>query len=194
MHRRHLIELLNRYSATYPMEEARVEQFRRFVEEYPDCFERSCVPGHITASAWIISSDGDDALLTHHAKLGRWLQLGGHADGDTDPFRVALREAREESGMGVFAEPSGTLVPLPLDVDIHQIPPRPGEPAHLHHDLRYLLVAGANQELVVSEESADLRWVARCDLASFTDEESVLRLDRKARLLLGEDRMGELRR
>jgi 8-oxo-dGTP pyrophosphatase MutT (NUDIX family) len=180
MHRKHLLEILGRYAVAHPEEMVTVDRMRHFVEAHEDCFLRTCVPGHVTASCWILSADRANALLTHHAKLGRWLQLGGHADGDSDPFSVALREAREESGMAKFLEPSGEATPLPLDMDIHEIPARGAEPAHLHYDLRYLLLAGANQPLQISEESKDLRWVERGRLSGLTDEESVLRLERKA--------------
>lgn len=185
MHRKNLLDILHRYAAVYPKEIATVERVRTFVAAHEDCFARSCVPGHITASCWIVSSDGATALLTHHAKLDRWLQLGGHADGDVDPFAVALREAQEESGMANFTEPSGEKVPVPLDIDIHRIPARREEPAHFHYDLRYLLIAGAGQSLQISEESKDLRWLPRDRITDLTDEESVLRLERKARLRPG---------
>ena len=185
MHRKHLLEILDRYESVYPGEEGTVARMRELVTTHQDCFDRACPPGHITASCWILSADHKSALLTHHAKLGRWLQLGGHADGDPDPFSVALREAREESGMETFLEPSGQEVPLPLDIDIHQIPARGEEAAHLHHDLRYLLIAGPDQALQISAESKDLRWIARDRVVELTDEESVLRLERKAVVRLG---------
>lgn len=129
-------------------------------------------------------------LLTHHRKLGRWLQLGGHADGEADLLAVALREAREESGMDRFtpigAGPAGRAGALvPLDLDVHEIPARGAEPAHLHYDVRWLLAAAPGQALVVSDESTDLRWVPRSGLAGFVDEESQLRMERKAREILG---------
>jgi 8-oxo-dGTP pyrophosphatase MutT (NUDIX family) len=74
-----------------------------FVEAHPDCLLRSCAPGHLTGSAWIVSPDRRRTLLTLHRKLGKWLQLGGHADGDPDLLAVALREAREESGLARLA-------------------------------------------------------------------------------------------
>ena len=129
-------------------------------------------------------------LLTHHRKLGRWLQLGGHADGDPDSAAPsALREAREESGMDAFrcgragrAADGGVL---PIDVDVHVIPARPGEPEHEHHDVRFLLVAAPDQPLVISDESNDLRWFAWRELDEVGEDESVLRLARKARRVLG---------
>ncbi len=138
----------------------------------------------MTASAWIVSSDRSRFLLTHHRKLGRWLQLGGHADGDPDVFAVALREAQEESGMLDFdpAGPEGEGgVPMPIDVDVHRIPARPGEPGHDHHDIRFLLVAGPGQSPRLSGESNALEWFGWDRLGRDFDEESLLRLGRKAK-------------
>lgn len=184
MHRRPLLELLERYLAHNSDERIGVDHVRQFVRANPDCFERSCVDGHLTASAWIVSHDQRRFLLAHHRKLGRWLQLGGHADGDTDLVAVALREAREESGMHEFrvVRPGGLA--LPLDLDVHRIPARGGEPEHLHHDLRFLLVAASDQELRVSSESNDLRWFARERAAELLGDESLLRMARKADRLL----------
>jgi len=183
MHRAYLLGILETYRARHPEDHARVDQVRRFVLAHPDCFLRTCVPGHITGSAWILSPDRRAVLLTHHKKLGRWLQLGGHADGETDPFRVALREAREESGLQDLTPLPGGDQLLPLDVDVHPIPAHGGEPAHLHHDIRYLLVAAPGQLLRVSDESHDLRWVARERLLEFVTEESMLRMERRVRAM-----------
>jgi 8-oxo-dGTP pyrophosphatase MutT (NUDIX family) len=180
--------LLQRYAAWWPAEAALVERFLQFATAHEDCLLRSCVPGHLTASAWILSPDGEQALLLHHRKLGRWLQPGGHCDGEPELVLAALREAREESGMQRFAvlspEPSGWL---PLDLDIHAIParaarpPAGGEPAHLHYDVRFLLQALPGQELCRSEESHALAWFAASQWGAVTQEPSVLRLAEKAR-------------
>lgn len=124
--------------------------------------------------------------MTHHRKLDRWLQPGGHADGDPEPQRVALREAREESGLSAlsFAQTDGMI--LPIDVDVHLIPSRKSEPAHEHHDLRYLLIAAAHQTVHVSDESHDVRWFTREQLLAVTVEEGILRMLRKAEKMLGE--------
>ncbi|MCA8956310.1 MAG: NUDIX hydrolase [Planctomycetes bacterium] len=137
---------------------------------------RTCAPGHLTASAWILAADGRHCLLAHHRKLGKWLQLGGHADGEPELWRVALREAQEESGMRDFAV--GRTV---LDLDLHPIPARGAEAEHLHFDVRFLLRAAPDQSLVCSDESNEVRWVEVGDLPRYTTEESVLRLARKAR-------------
>lgn len=184
MHRQPLLELLERYLARNPEERIAVDHVRQFVRANPDCFERSCVDGHLTASAWIVSHDHRQFLLAHHRKLGRWLQLGGHADGDTDLVAVALREAREESGMDDLGVVQPDGLALPLDLDVHRIPAREEEAEHLHHDLRFLLVAAGDQQLRISRESTDLRWFARERAAELLGDESLLRLARKAELLL----------
>ena len=83
-----------------------------FVRAHPDCLARTCAPGHLTGSAWIVSPDRRRTLLTHHRKLGKWLQLGGHADGDADLLAVALREAREESGLRGLRVVDASLFPV----------------------------------------------------------------------------------
>jgi len=191
MHRGPLLELLARYEAVHPGEEPCAERIRALVQAHDDCFERTCLPGHITASAWILSPDRKRVLLTRHRKLERWLQLGGHADGDADVLRVALREAREESGMdrfGVLCLGDGAISPappLPLDLDVHRIPARGDEPEHAHHDIRYLLVAEEGQPLAISAESIDLDWFDPADLEALEADASLLRLRDKAEALLG---------
>jgi len=186
VHRKPLLELLERYLTRHPEERLCVDHVRQFVRANPDCFMRSCVDGHMTASAWIVSHDAASFLLTHHAKLGRWLQLGGHADGDPDLVEVALREAREESGIQDFVLAPPDSATLPLDIDVHLIPARGAEPAHLHHDVRYLLVATRDQALRISSESLDLRWFPRARADEVLEGESLKRMARKVERLLRE--------
>ena len=157
---------------------ARLDEARRiqgFMAAHEDCFERSCVTGHITGSAWLLNPVGDKALLLLHSKLQRWLQPGGHADGDTDACAVALKEAREESGI----EGIELLRAEIFDVDVHLIPARPqkGEPAHYHYDVRYLLRA-PHEDFVCSDESDALAWLTAEELLARRGEldASVLRM------------------
>jgi 8-oxo-dGTP pyrophosphatase MutT (NUDIX family) len=189
VHRRPLLDLLARYAASHPEEGACVARVRSLVESRPDCFERSCLPGHLTGSAWVLSADHRRFLLTHHRKLGRWLQLGGHADGEADVAAVALREASEESGLATlgFLGPCGANAPVPIDLDVHEIPARPGEPAHEHHDVRFALVAQGGAARA-SGESHEVRWfeMEALDrvLTGLGADASLVRLGRKARDLL----------
>jgi 8-oxo-dGTP pyrophosphatase MutT (NUDIX family) len=170
--------LLQRLAAHLPFdqeEQAMLEKLRRFVLENENCFERSLSIGHITGSAWIVDAGREHVLLTHHRRLDKWLQLGGHADGDPDVLQVALREAREESGIDRIRPVSESI----FDVDIHEIPARGTEPAHFHYDVRFLLEADRSQILLMSTESKALAWVRLTDVRQLTGERSVLRMVEK---------------
>ena len=186
MHRQPLFKMLQRYAEQFPEELATVQQIENLVKNSPDCFERTCRPGHITGSAWVLSHDRARCLLVHHRKLNRWLQPGGHADGQTEIEKVALREAQEESGLEQLELQRNGEMLVPLDIDVHEIPARFDsaggliEDAHEHHDIRFQVVAAAGQQLVLSEESHDLRWFSRDELMNITYEESVLRMLHKA--------------
>jgi 8-oxo-dGTP pyrophosphatase MutT (NUDIX family) len=184
MHRQALLGLLDRYLVAHPDEPEFATRIRSLVIGHPNCFERDCLPGHITASSWIVSHDFSRVLFTHHRKLDRWLQLGGHADGESNVLEVALNEAREESGMTSFEVLWPGDSQVPFDLDVHRIPALGEVPEHEHHDVRFFLLAGADQELVISDESNDLRWFPIDQLDEVLVEESLCRLDRKARSLI----------
>ena len=184
MHRKPLLTLLRRYRRLHPAEGPVVDRFEGFVTDHRDCLLRSCIPGHVTASTWITTSDHQRFLLTHHKKLGRWLQLGGHVDGDPQVHQAALREAREESGMTHFELVLTRDEVVPLDLDVHVIPPRGHEPEHLHYDIRFLLVSAPAQLVANSAESFELRWFTGPELGSIPYEESLHRLARKAAVWL----------
>ena len=171
-----LIDELNEYALSYPAEAGQAAVFIDFLRRNGErCFDRNLAEGHVTASCWLLNPDSRCVLLTHHRKLNAWLQLGGHADGEADPRRVALAEAREESGIDtVELDADQTL----FDIDRHLIPARANEPEHFHYDFRFVLRAGS-EEFVVSDESNALRWCDIGGLASFTEDESVLRMGRK---------------
>ena len=170
-----ILEKLRRYGARYPEEADTVERFIRFVEQNPDCFQRSLAAGHVTGSAWVVDKTGRKVLLTHHRKLNKWLQLGGHADGDSDVLSAAMREVEEESGLRQVRPLSSEI----FDVDIHLIPERGTEEAHYHYDLRFLFVSTGDEAYTVSEESHDLSWIGVDRLHELTQEESMLRMARK---------------
>lgn len=136
------------------------ERMIELLDEREECFHRTCFPAHFTGSALVVSADGSKALLHHHRKLDRWLQFGGHCDGDENVLRVAQREALEESGVEGLILASAK----PFDLDIHPIPAKDGEPAHEHFDVRYVLIAPENAQFFISEESHELRWVTPAEM------------------------------
>lgn len=198
----HLFETLDAYEATWAagrlpfagydpgFEADTLQRMREFARSTDACFERSHLPGHLTGSALVVSPDLDRVLLTLHRKLGKWLQLGGHADGVPRLDQVAMTEAREESGLSdleflAYERLLDVPAPLPFDLDIHPIPARKEVPEHLHYDVRYLLVAPGAPPPVRSSESHDVRWLSVEEARSVTDEESMLRQFRKLEALRG---------
>jgi ADP-ribose pyrophosphatase YjhB (NUDIX family) len=135
-----------------------------------DVYGRDPATGHFTGSAFVVSADGARTLLTHHRKLDRWLQPGGHADGDRDLRRVALREAQEETGVAGL-----TVDACIFDLDRHWIPARGDEPGHWHHDVRFVVRAGADETFAVSAESRALAWWPIADVADSQEFDPSLR-------------------
>lgn len=172
MHRQSLLQKLHAHQPYDSHEAQMLSRLRDFVEQYPNCFERSLQIGHVTGSAWIINPEATHTLLTHHAKLDRWLQLGGHADGEGDVLNVALREAREESGLEEITVPSDAI----FDVDIHTIPARAGEPVHFHYDVRFLLHADRSTPLQINRESKELAWIPLEKVQELNPEASMARM------------------
>jgi 8-oxo-dGTP pyrophosphatase MutT (NUDIX family) len=175
MHRNPLLQLLKNHQPSTTEETQFKQQMIDFVEQNPDCFERSLLIGHITGSAWIVDKSRQFTLLTHHRKLDKWFQTGGHCDGDSDVLNVALKEAQEETGLLDIQ----VISPNIFDIDIHEIPARKGVPQHLHYDVRFLFEADMNEPLIVSSESSDLAWVALSKVSQLNDSESIMRMVRK---------------
>lgn len=169
-----LLTELEQYRQDHPAESSTVDLFITFVRENENCFDRELLIGHITGSAWVVNKAGTHALFTHHRKLEKWLQLGGHADGDPDALAVALREVKEESGLE--ATPLSTTI---FDLDGHVIPARKDVPEHIHYDIRYLVQTKGNEEYTVSDESFDLQWIPLEEIIQFTQGEDTHRMARK---------------
>lgn len=172
-HRATLMDALRLHGyKSEPVDKEKIPRFLSLLEE-EHAFQRNhFIPGHITASAWLVDETKQRVLLTHHAKLDKWLQLGGHTDGNEDTVASALREAYEESGLEKIEVVSTEI----FDVDIHLIPARKTEPAHEHFDIRYAFICRGDPTYRVSDESHDLRWVPIKDIRTITQEESMLRM------------------
>lgn len=175
MHRELLLSLLANHEPFDTHEEAMTKATKAFVSANSNCFERTLLIGHVTGSAWIVSPDKSKVLLLHHAKLDRWLQPGGHCDGDADVHAVALREVLEETRVKKITSENDSI----FDVDIHTIPARGSEPEHLHYDIRFLFEANPDDAIQRNEESKAVKWIALNDVEQYTNEESVLRMVRK---------------
>lgn len=158
------------WAAPSPAQEAVRDRIVAFIDAHADAAERSCRPGHLTGSALVVDDTGERTLLLHHTKLRRWLQPGGHADGDTDLAHVAWREATEETGI----EGLRVIVPA-VDLDVHRVEP-PGEPAHDHLDVRFVVLAPPGAVAEGNHESRALRWVTEPELVALGVDEGLRRL------------------
>lgn len=183
MNRQFTITALRKYDTDWLEEKGFIAEFLDLLR-HPNAYQRSHLPGHMTGSAWIVNFSMNQVLLTHHAKLNKWLQPGGHADGDEDILRVALREAEEETGLRELKALDDGI----FDIDIHPIPARKEFPQHLHYDIRFLLQGDAQLPLVPTNESLALSWIPVDTLGQQTRENSsILRMAAKVKRLFGSD-------
>lgn len=160
-------------------ERAMQQTYLAFLQQQPQALHRSLLMGHVTASAWVLDIGAEAALMIHHRKLDRWLQPGGHADGEADTLSVATREVWEETGLETLPLIGGIF-----DLDIHLIPQRGAEPAHLHYDVRHLLQPAPGARLRLNHEVKAAQWVKLAEVTRLTQEPSVLRMVEKSRAFL----------
>jgi len=175
-------EKLAQYQPENPQEAEDLAKIRQLIAlQALRSFDRdNYAPGHITGSAWILSRDRQRALMTHHIKLQKWVQLGGHSDSDPDTLGVAWREGKEESGLKSI-RPISTDI---FDLDVHLIPPHKDTPEHYHYDIRFLFEADDKEPFVrQEEESRDLRWVPLDEMPKFSSEAGAQRMVRKTKRL-----------
>lgn len=162
------------WDAVAPVDLAELGEERRRMRELldtrPEPLDRQERPGHFTGSALVVHSDLERTLVLFHTKLQIWVQPGGHADGDANLAGVALREATEETGI------EGLRVwPVAVDLDIHEVDP-PKESAHLHYDVRFVVLAPEGAEIDANHESQDQRWVRPEELAGLGADAGLQRL------------------
>lgn len=148
------IKALADYNAYDSTEASYIKRFEKLLQ-YPNCYERSLLTGHLTASCWVLNHDQSEVLLLHHVKLDKWLQPGGHADGDENLIAVARKELEEETGLTDYTIRSENI----FDLDIHHIPERKGVPAHEHYDVRFVFRASPSSTITKNHESNALEWV-----------------------------------
>jgi 8-oxo-dGTP pyrophosphatase MutT (NUDIX family) len=179
MKRSSLLSLLDAYRPADSLEQDMYLETIQFVKDNPECFERYLQAGHVTASGWVVSPDHDQVLLMHHRKLDRWFQPGGHCDGDPDVLHVAEKEVEEETGAYNLKQAKEGI----FDVDVHLIPANSKDPAHYHYDIRFVFEADPKEELVINNESKDVRWIPLEEVKLQNDSESLMRMVRKTALI-----------
>jgi 8-oxo-dGTP pyrophosphatase MutT (NUDIX family) len=178
MHRQELLKLIRDYQPRFIEEAAFAQRATRIVNNEPNIFDRAS-PIHVTSSAWVVNPARTHALLMHHRKYDQWFQPGGHADGDTDVVRVALKETAEETGI----DPAQIrLVSDDLfDLDMHEVPDTPTAPAHGHIDLRFLVEIDDALPVPGNVESHEVLWIPLMAVSRFNNNRSTYRMVEKTR-------------
>ncbi|WP_109831403.1 NUDIX hydrolase [Reichenbachiella versicolor] len=175
MTRKIFLDQLNNYATTFQEEQKFVPLFVDILD-YPNAYERNLLDRHLTASAWVLHPKRNQVLLLHHAKLDRWLQPGGHADGDQNLLQVAQKEVEEETGLSNLELIGESF----FDLDIHTIPERKEVPTHDHYDVRYAFIAHDFDKIQKNHESNDLQWVSIEQVGELTfQEQSMVRMIEK---------------
>lgn len=183
MSKENFLKQLQAYKTSFPEERRMKKDFIRFVEESEDYLTRDNVAGHVTASAWITNTAGTRVLLVHHTKIDQWLPPGGHADGVEEGIKVALKEAREETGLHNIKIVTGNI----FDIDVHTIEAHGDVPGHQHYNLSFHLNASVDEELKINEESKDIKWVGVNEANAYNGSQSVKRLVLKTKKLKSDE-------
>lgn len=171
---------LQQYQTPYPEEAAFIPRFLELLDDQANPYLRSRVAGHLTASAWITTPAHDAALLILHRKLNRWLQPGGHADGDQNLAAVAAKEVSEETGLQAVGPAQGGI----FDIDIHKIPANSRDAAHEHYDIRFRFEVPSDAYLQINHEVKEIAWKPLSwILNTYQQEPSIYRMALKTQLL-----------
>lgn len=133
-----------------------------FINSFDNVLTRDNIFGHLTASAFVVTEDFKKALVVHHNIFGGYIYPGGHADGESNLYAVALREVEEETGIKVspvFGEEMFSIQALAINGHTKR-----GQyvPAHIHYDVVYLMQAkdlDKDKIRVLETENSDVRWI-----------------------------------
>jgi 8-oxo-dGTP pyrophosphatase MutT (NUDIX family) len=164
-----LTDLENILKSLTPFDEKEKEDIDFIISRIrttPDILQETCVEGHVTGSALLLDVSSGKFLLHFHKKVKKWLQFGGHMDGELNPADTALREVKEESGIeNIYFFPSKNDV-TPIDIEIQQIPEYNAKPAHLHYDFRFLIATDTPEQLNTGLEnvSNEFAWISIEDI------------------------------
>ena len=175
------MQLLKNYTPVSEKEQSFKDiMLNLFATRGAKAFTRDNLEAHFTASAWIINPSSIEVLMLHHKKLNKWLQPGGHADGQLDLEKVARKEAKEETALNNLQLITTGI----FDIDIHLIPENKGIQEHEHFDIRFAYFCTDKDQTAINSESNDYRWIQIASIASLTNEPSILRMAEKTKILL----------
>jgi 8-oxo-dGTP pyrophosphatase MutT (NUDIX family) len=168
--------LLEKYLSSIEEEKAYQARMINLINNYgKEALSRDLLHAHFTASVWLVNRNFSQVLLLKHAKLNKWLQPGGHADGDVNLLEVAKKELEEETGLkSVQLEREGIF-----DIDIHEIPEKNDAPTHEHFDIRFIMSTDTPEKVIINKESLKYKWINLKEIEAFTQNKSILRMAQK---------------
>ena len=172
---------LTKLVKAYPSSDSHKQRILKFLNKYDDFWTKKNALGQVTASCWVVNKERTKALMTHHKKLDKWLQIGGHIEAEDHTIVDAcIRELKEESGLTRFKLLQDSI----FDLDIHDIPEsKKGVPAHVHYDIRMFFEADEKEAINFDkEESNQMAWMKMVEISDL-ENESIERMVRKSTLL-----------
>ena len=182
MHRKEILAELHSYKKSqlfFPEEASNFDLIYNFICNEPEFYNHEQLGGHVTTSSFLLTYTLDAVLLMHHKKLDRWHLIGEHTDGADNFLELALKQAREESGI-VGITPVSTAI---FDLDARVAVARKNEAEHWHFDIRFLLKAPRNARYITNSTPNVLKWIKLEDVHKYSDEQSILRMADKVKLL-----------
>lgn len=174
-------DIIEDFAPMCPQEEADRALALKIIEEYSsNVLTRDNLLAHFTSSGFVVNKTLDKVLMIHHLIYRTWAWTGGHADGEADLLAVAIREAKEETGIG-------SLRPLTGVMDSFDVLPVYGHEkkgayvgTHLHLSAAYILIASEDDEIRIKEDENDgVRWIPRDEMDKYSNEPYLIRIYEK---------------
>ncbi len=166
-----LKESIEKFVPFNEQEEVEKNIMLKFIKDFDDVFTRQNVYGHFTASAFVLNKERTKVLMVYHKIYDSWAWTGGHSDGDSDLLYVAMKEAKEETGVKNVIPISNDIYSLELiTVNGHE---KRGKyvNSHIHFNVTYLLEADENEEIHINEEeNSGVKWVPIDEVLNTTSE------------------------
>lgn len=155
---------------------------KKAILEYIDTFgdnilTRENIFAHMTSSGFVMNQELTKVLMVHHNIYNTWAWTGGHADGDEDLLYVAIKEAKEETGIK-------EVVPLMEEVASVDILPvwghvKRGEyvATHMHLNASYILIGDEKERLMINkEENSGVKWIPADELEKYSNEPEIIKV------------------
>lgn len=165
------IELITKYAPFNEQEQKDKEMILHCIDIFDDILTRENKIAHITSSAFIVNKNKDKVLMIHHNIYNSWSWTGGHADGDKDLLSVAIREAKEETGVKNVNSPTSEIFSLDILPVLGHTKRGEYVSAHLHLSIAYLVEACEDELLIVKEdENSGVKWVPIDEVDTYSNE------------------------